>query len=200
MVFRVRAALSEEDRKAWRRLAARQKRNEVVSYLVIRIAYVIVWGIWLLLRLIGLCCIFRGVTFLPRAVSGDTPLWLKFTGVPLAVVLIVCGIRVLFLFPHSPGWVSPLDRLNFLSPELPEGPDRAVFFEDGNFLLWDAAGRSRLGYSSIICTREDEERFYLFFQDRPPLLLPKRGFTRGTAEAFRDFLEREFGWPVERIK
>lgn len=200
MVFRVRGTLMEEDRKAWRWLAACQKRSEVISYLVIRIGYGIVWGVWLLLRLLGLYYIFCGVMLLPRAVSGDMPLWLKFIEVPLAVVLIGCGVRVLFLFPHSPSWASPLDRLNFLPPELPDGPVRAVFFGDGNFLLWDAAGRDRLGYSSIICTREDEGRFYLFFEDRPPLVLPKRGLAGGTEENFRDFLEREFGWPVERIK
>lgn len=72
--------------------------------------------------------------------------------------------------------------------------------EGGCFSIWIPAERIRLGYSSVTAVWGDEGRFYLFFEDRPPLLLPKRGFSGGTAEEFRDFLEQEFGWPVERIK
>ena len=67
-------------------------------------------------------------------------------------------------------------------------------------MIWNASERVRLGHSSITAAWEDEGRFYLFFQDRPPLILPKRGFTGGTPEEFRGLLERELEWFVERIK
>ena len=78
-------------------------------------------------------------------------------------------------------------------------PVRAAFFENGCLVFWDAAGKVRLGYSSIAAAWEDGGRFYLFFRDRPPLVLPERGLDGGTPEAFRDFLERKMGAPVERV-
>ena len=81
---------------------------------------------------------------------------------------------------------------------MPDTPVRAVFFEDGCFGFWDASGKVRRGYSSVAAAWEDEGRFYLFFRDRPPLVLPERGLDGGTPEAFRDFLEQKLGTPVER--
>ena len=83
---------------------------------------------------------------------------------------------------------------------MPNGPVKAAFFGDGRFVFWDVSEKVRRGYSPVAAAWEDEGRFYLFFEDRLPLVLPKRGLAGGTAEDFRDFLEREFGWPVERIK
>lgn len=200
MVFRVRAALTEEDREAWQRLIKRKKRGDQLSRWIDRIVYGIAWAGWLMFKFFGLVSFYCAVAFPLRLIADGAPLWLEVIFVFLSVVLIGCGIRLLTLFPRSPGRPSPLDRPNFLPSELPDTPVWAVFFGDGNFLLWDAAGWVRLGYSSILCAWEDEGRFYLFFRDRPPLVLPKRSFAGGTPEDFRDFLERELGWPVERIK
>lgn len=198
MVFYVREPLTEEDRAAWRRLAAHQKRDEALFRRMLWIGYGVIWGGWLMLKLFGLVFIFRGVTFLSWAVTGELPLWMGFTGVPFAALMVGCGICLLLLFPRSPGWPSPLDRLDVLSAEVSDTPVRAAFFGDGCFAFWDASGKARLGYSSIAAAWEDEGRFYLFFQNRPPLVLPKRGFSGGEPEAFRNFLEREQGVPVER--
>lgn len=114
-----------------------------------------------------------------------------------APLMLVCGAFTFVIRGRI-----PVREVNcFLREDFPI-PDvrRAAFFGDGCFVFWDAAGKVRLGYSSVSSAWEDEGRFYLFFQDRPPLVLPKRGFSGGTEEEFRDFLEREFGWPVERIK
>lgn len=67
-------------------------------------------------------------------------------------------------------------------------------------MFWDVSEKVRRSYSSIAAVWEDEGRFYLLFQDRPPLVLPKRGVVQGTPEDFRDFFERKLGRPVERIK
>lgn len=93
---------------------------------------------------------------------------------------------------YSPGQDFPPSGIVNLSIQ-------AVFFEDGYFAFWDDLGKIRLRYSSILCTWEDKGRFYLFFQDRSPLVLPKRGFVRCIPENFRDLLERELGRSVERL-
>lgn len=81
---------------------------------------------------------------------------------------------------------------------MPDMPVRAVFFGDGSFTFWESSKKARLGYQAVAAAWEDEGRFYLSFQDRPPLVLPKRGLGRWMPEDFRDFLERELGKPIER--
>ena len=101
---------------------------------------------------------------------------------------------------HKPVWgtFSPPGR-DFPPSVMLDGPVKAAFFRDGCFVFWDVSEKVRRSYSSIAAVWEDEGRFYLLFQDRPPLVLPKRGFSGGEPEAFRNFLEGEQDVPVERM-
>lgn len=199
MVFLVRGTLTEEDKTAWKRLAARKKRDDTLVQRAFRVGYIIFWAGWLVFKFFGLYSFFYVATVLPRLTVKDTPLWLRIPGVFLVLVLFGCGICVLILFPHPPGWPEPL-KYDALPAEPPDGFIRAVFFGDGRFVFWNASGKIRLGYSFITGVYEDAGRFYLFFRDRPPLVLPKRGFAGGTAEDFRDFLEAERELFINRIK
>ena len=199
MVFFIRETLTAEDRAAWTQFAARRKRDEARCRRCDQILYGIIWVLWLALKFFGLFSIICGAAFLPDCVGADVPLWLRFIGVSAAVVLIGCGIRLLFLFRHSPGWPPPMAELSVPAVELSDVQVQAAFFEDGCFTFWNASEKVRLGYSSITGAWEDGDRFYLFLAGRPPLVLPKRGLARWMPEDFRDFLERELGAPVERI-
>lgn len=189
MVFRVQGTLTEEDRATWRRLAAHRERTArkkhrkaVRSWLGEKLwaVYGVAWG---LLTLWGVA-------------HGMAVGW-----VILALFLLTVSPWMFIKAGRCPVWepASPPGQ-DFPPSGMPDAPVRAVFFRDGCFTFWDASGRVRLGYSSVLCAWEDGGRFYLFFQDRPPLVLPKRGFAGGTPEDFRDFLEGELGWPVERMK
>lgn len=190
MVFRVRAFLTEEDRKAWRRLAAQRERSARKKH---RKA---VRG-WLGVKLCGIGNTVFGALMLCAVISGG----MRAAWGILASVLTVTGLWIFLTAGRCPVWelFSPSGR-DFPPSVVPNGPAKAAFFGDGYFVFWEGPGKVRLGYSSISAYWEDEGRFYLFFEDRPPLVLPKRGLAGGTAEDFRDFLEQEFGWPVERIK
>lgn len=186
MVFLVRGTLTEEDRAGWRRLAAqrertarKKRRREVLS--------------WLGDKFCGLICVLMGAVMLYAIVSGGASAWYLLC----APFMLIGGVLVLVIQRHCPA--GEVERLSGEDSPLPD-PVRAAFFGDGCFAFWDASGKVRLGYSAIAAAWEDEGRIYLFFRDRPPLVLPKRGFAGGTAEDFRDFLERELGFPSERIK
>ena len=200
MVFLVRETLTEEDRAAWQRLVDREKRSATWARRLDWILYGVIWAGWLTMRFFSLCCFFYPVTILRWIIEEDLSSLSWLVCVPLCAVLVGCGVRLLLLFPHSPGLPPAWCQSNFPPAEPPDDLVRAAFFGDGCFAFWNAVGKVRLGYSSIITTREDEGRFYLFMKDCPPLVLPKRGFAGGTPEDFRDFLEGEFGWPVERMQ
>lgn len=184
MVFRVRGTLLEEDQAAWRRLsarrerAARKKRRKAVCS-------------WAWDKFCGFGIAMYGVLALCLAI---------YDGVRIGWT--ICGLLMTFggLWMFVSVGRRPVRETaappsqDFPPSGMPDTPVRAVFFGDGCFVLWEGPGKVRLGYSSILSAWEDEGRFYLFFQDRPPLVLPKRGLAGGTAEEFRDFLEREFGW------
>ena len=183
MVFLVRETLTEEDKTACRKAAARwcksiHKPPEG-------------WGsrIFVCLYLTGMGCF-----VLKFLLETNVSIWN-----PLGISTMVC---VLLLWAIV--WPRPLRAPVFFkpvpAPEWQDTPLRVVFFGDGCFSIWTPMGKTRLGYSSITSVWEDEGRFYLFFQDRPPLVVRKSGLGRWMPEDFRDFLEREFGWPVERIK
>ena len=194
MVFRVRAVLTEEDRKAWRLASAKREK-------LARSGYGLFLGLWLVMKLLGMFLAGCGAVILYGTGAEDPGVIKGVLQAIIALYLIGGGGWLLLTLPRPPkrpGKKLP-DR-DFPPSGMPDIPVRAVFFGDGCFVLWEGPGKVRLGYSSISAYWEDEGRFYLFFEDRTPLVLPKRGLAGGTAEEFRDFLEREFGWPVERIK
>lgn len=186
MVFLVRETLTEEDRAAYQRLRDRRMRETRRKRRRDKLG-------WLGDQLSRFICTAMGLLALYAIGSGGMSVWY----LPCAVIMLVCGVVTFSVRRRSPA--RETDYLP--KEEIPlSDPVRAAFFGDGCFAFWNVSGKVRLGYSSIISVWEDAKRFYLFFADRPPLLLPKRGFAGGTPEDFRSFLERETGWIVERIK
>ena len=190
MVFRVRATLMEEDRAGWRRLASQRKRTA-------RRKYRRTVRSWLGNKLYGVGSTASGVLMLYAVISGG----MKAGWGVVALVLTVIGPWTFLTAGRHPVWgtFSPPGR-DFPPSVMLDGPVKAAFFRDGCFVFWDVSEKVRRSYSSIAAVWEDEGRFYLLFQDRPPLVLPKRGVVQGTPEDFRDFFERKLGRPVERIK
>lgn len=189
MVFLVREILTKEDWTAWRKLAAQRER-------IVRKKHRRSIRGWLENKLCGIVNIVFGTLMLCAVVSGG----MKAAWAIWGLILMIGGLWIFLAagrYPahetaYSPGQDFPPSRIVNLSI-------RAVFFEDGYFAFWDTSGKTRLRYSSILDTWEDKGRFYLFFQDRSPLVLPKRGFVRCIPENFRNLLELELGRPVERL-
>ncbi len=190
MVFRVRGTLTKEDRAAWRRLAVRYDRSVVKKYRTAkRERLKMKLSAWLMLIISGVG--------LFAAVSGGISPWMA----PLMLFLIITGIFLLF-FVKQPE-IKPPTRLfeyDFPPSDMPDTPVRAAFFEDGCFVFWNAAERVRLGYAAITAAWEDAERFYLFLRNRPPLVLPKRGFAGEMSEDFRGFLGNTIDFPMKSMK
>ncbi len=189
MVILVRETLTEEDWTAWRELAAQRERIARKKHRKLTLS-------WFGNKLCGIANTMLGTFTLCAVVSGG----MKAAWAIWGLILVIGGLWIFLETghcparekPHSPGQDFPPSGIVNLSIQ-------AVFFEDGYFAFWDTSGKTRLRYSSILCTWEDKGRFYLFFQDRSPLVLPKRGFVRCIPENFRDLLECELGRPVERL-
>lgn len=190
MVFRVQGVLTEEDRAAWRRLAARRERVSRKKH------QKAVCG-WFWDKLCGFGIMTFGIVALFLCAYDDMKIgWMIF-----GLFAAFGGLWMFLASGRCPAReaASPPGQ-DFPPSGMPDLPVRAVFFGDGWFTFWDASGKARLGYSSITGAWEDAGRFYLFFRDCPSLALPKRGFAGGTPEDFRGFLERELERPVERMK
>lgn len=189
MVFCVRGTLLEEDRAAWRRLkaqrerAARKKHQKAVRG-------------WFGDKLCGFGIMMYGILALCLAIYDG----MRIGGTICGLLMTFGGLWMFVSLGRRPvrETAAPPGQ-DFPPSGMPDTPVRAAFFGDGCFAFWDASGKVRLGYSSIAAAWEDEGRFYLFFQNRPPLVLPKRGFSGGEPEAFRNFLEGEQDVPVERM-
>lgn len=192
MVFLVRETLTEEDREAWKRVSVRRRK-------LARNGYGCLLSLWLAMKLLGAFVFGCGALILYLTEVADPGLIMGVMQAAIALCTIGAGSWLIWTLRRPP--IRPERPPERDSPpsRMPDTAVWAVFFGDGNFLFWDDSERVRLSYSSIIDAYEDAGRFYLFFEDRPPLVLPKRGFAGGTAEDFRDFLEKEFGWPIERV-
>lgn len=183
MVFLVRETLTEEDKTACRKAAERwcksiHKPPEG-------------WGssMFVCLYVTALWCFGLKILF---------GMGLRFWNFANIFALICILLTWAIIWPWSlraPVFFKPVP-----APEWQDIPLRVIFFGDGSFSVWTPTERIRLGYSSISSAWEDGGRFYLFFRDRLPLVVQKNGLGRWMPEDFRDFLERELGWPVERIK
>ncbi len=189
MVFFIKETLSAEDRAAWRKLAVhwdkaiRKKRRAAVRD----------WVEW---KITGLSSLVFGGLIAFAVVKGSMRvLWIFYS-----LFLVIGGICILAAKPPRIERAASLSKENFPPPEATDTPVRAVFFEDGCFIFWASSKKNRLGYQAITAAWEDEGRFYLFIQDRPPLVLPKRGLGRWMPEDFRDFLERKLEEPVRRVE
>ena len=189
MVFLVRGILTEEDWAAWRELAtqrervSRKKRRRSIRG-------------WLGNKLCGIANTVFGTLMLCAVVSGG----MKTVWAIWGLILMIAGLWIFLAAGRYPARETAYSSGQDFPPSgIVNLPIQAAFFEDGYFASWDASGKTRLRYSSILCAWEDKGRFYLFFQDRSPLVLPKRGFVRCIPENFRGLLERELGRPVERL-
>lgn len=193
MVFRIKAELTEEDRRAWQRVAACRARS-------FRRGYGFLMLLWLAMKILGLSLLVLVSVMLALLSGSDTWLVIKLCGMVDAAVFVYFGIGLLRLFFRPPKRPDGPPAWDFPPDKLSETPVRAAFFGDGCFAFRASGEKIRLGYSTITGAWEDGGRFYLFFADRPPLVLPKRGLGRWMPEDFRDFLERELEVPVERMK
>lgn len=193
MVFRIKAELTEEDRAAWRRLAA--SRDQALR----RKCQAAVWE-WVkdkLPILPGMAFCIAGL----YAVSlGRGPLLKRISVGVFSLLFLLAGVLAFVARPYPAKRSEHLPIWDFPPTAMLDIPVRAAFFGDGCFVFRASGEKIRLGYSTITGAWEDGGRFYLFFADRPPLVLPKRGLDRWMPEDFRDFLERELEVPVERMK
>jgi len=188
MVFFIRETLTAEDRAAWKRLAVRrdkairEKRRASIRT-------------WIEGKLMGILSIAFGGLTMFAVVKGGMSMPYAF----FSAFFVICGFFIFFKEPPPIQQTGGLPEKDFPPSESPDMPVRAVFFEDGSFTFWEASKKIRLGYQAVDSAWEDSGCFYLFFQERPPLVLPKRGLGRWGPEGFRCFLEREMGKPVRRI-
>lgn len=149
--------------------------------------------LWLAMKLLGLFLLAFVGYILFWLVESGTLLLIKICYVVAAVAFAYFGIGLLRLFFCPPKRPCGLPARDFPPARLPDTEVRAVFFGDGCFVFWENGVKTRLSYSAIAGAWEDEGRFYIFFADRPPLVLPKRGLVRWMPEDFRDFLESACG-------
>lgn len=193
MVFLVRETLTEEDKTAWKRVSIRRQK-------LARSGYGLFLSLWLAMKLLGAYVCGIGLLILYVTAVADPGLIMGVLQAAMALCAIGAGGWLISTFLRPPIRPEKLPERDSPPPGIPDTPVWAVFFGDNRFFFRDALEKVCMSYSSIISIWEDAGRFYLFFKDCPPLVLPKRGFAGGTPEDFRDFLEKEFGWPVERIK
>lgn len=193
MVFRIKAELTEEDRAAWRLLALqREKARRKKRWAAVRI--------WLGNKLLSLSLVVFGILGMYALSLGRATLRDQvYIGV-VSPLFLFGGILICVVNPYPFKRSKPLSEKDFPPSGLLDAPVRAAFFGDGCFVFRASGEKIRLGYSTVTGAWEDGGRFYLFFADRPPLVLPKRGLGRWMPEDFRDFLERELEVPVERMK
>lgn len=196
MVFFIKETLTAEDRAAWRRMAVCRERyarrgDWFVAIVLLPIKLLKLLGL-LLFVCGGLILYSCGASFRNgRYLEG-----LLYT--VSGLINSMSGVCLFLLFRAPSMRPRRLSKKDFPPSDMPDMPVRAVFFGDGSFTFWESSKKTRLGYQAVAAAWEDEGRFYLFFQDRPPLVLPKRGLGRWMPEDFRDFLERELGKPIER--
>ncbi len=189
MVYFIKDTLTAEDRAAWKRLATQRdkaickKRRASIR-------------IWIEGKLTGvLSTVFGGLTLFAVAKGGMPKPYASFS------LLFIVGGVMIFWKEHLPVQrAAGLPEKDFPPSGMMDMPVRAVFFEDGSFTFWEVSEKVRLGYQAVDSVWEDSGCFYLFFQERPPLVLPKRGLVHRGPEGFRCFLEQALGKPVQRIE
>ena len=111
------------------------------------------------------------------------------------LVLTVCGGYLLLSLRRTPlgagaAWRSYPEKGRLLTYRV---TDDGITCQSAGSLL-------NFEYALVQCVLEDQERFYLFVDQRAAHMLRKDGFTQGTAEDFRAFIEKKTGKPVEYIK
>lgn len=108
------------------------------------------------------------------------------------LVITVCGACLLLSLWRTP-FGAGASWKNY-----PEKGERLTYcLTEGGVTCLSAGSRLEVDYSRIQCVLEDRERFYLFVDRQAAHMLRKDGFTRGTPEAFREFIARKTGRPAE---
>jgi len=109
------------------------------------------------------------------------------------MALVICGfalIKGLFL-RRIMAWSS----LRGLRQAAGDGERRFVFSED-SFLGTQSGTETTWQYGTVQDVYETEGYFVLRFDKLTSIILSKEGFTAGTAEGFRRFIEEKTGKPV----
>lgn len=191
MVFLIKDTLTVEDRAAWRRLAVQRERHACGGYRILMI-------LWLTMKLLGLFLLVSGglALYLCGTSFKDKRILKGMLYTAMGLIYSMGGIWLFLRLRNPPIRPRRLPKEDFPPSGMPDMPVRAVFFEDGSFTFWEASEKVRLGYQAVDSVWEDSGCFYLFFRERPPLVLPKRGLGRQGPEGFRRFLERTIGKPM----
>lgn len=114
-------------------------------------------------------------------------------------VTIVVGAYLMFFY-----WL-------FLGDEIGSGIYKSIhkkrrdvtdtyYFGETSFSVYNGEETSSVKYELIIDAYETEKIFALFKTKNMAYVLPKNGFTQGTAAAFRRFIGAKTGSPVKRIR
>lgn len=74
------------------------------------------------------------------------------------------------------------------------------YFGENSFSVYNGEENSSVNYELILDVYENDKVFALFKTKNTAYVLPKNGFTQGTAAEFRRFIGAKTGHPVKRIR
>lgn len=81
------------------------------------------------------------------------------------------------------------------------GPlERRFVFSEESFRAAQSGMETAYQYEMVKGIYETGEHFVLQLNAQTGVILDKAGFSRGTPEGFRDFMERKLGKPAERVR
>lgn len=130
------------------------------------------------------------------------------------IVILVCSLLLLVFFPFLLWFDSSVavysgtmgslfllfwlfyDRYaGSLNRKMQKGTEQSATysFGDTDFVTHNALGETRLLYAALTELEETDEFFALYLNKHQAILVPKRSFTLGNAEAFGNFLTEKTG-------
>ncbi len=138
----------------------------------------VVWGIFVLGSLLMLYLLLQGL------VGAE-----DWTLIASLVVL----LAFLLFEDRLNAWVA---RRNMI----PGTAHSVTVFEDGAYTVTTDATATRWEYTNVTALCETERYFFFFLGKRHGQIFDKQGFRRGSAGAFREFVEEKTGKTFQKIK